>query len=426
MSWTDDLQIASFRGVKFDVMKITDSGGHATARHVYPYLNGADVEDTGNEPHQTQMTVVIWGERYEEALQTFLKAYLTPGKSELIHPVFGAMPNMQPTTISIRHDAESPDYCEIDVEWIEATTGNDFFIKEFPLSKVDEILNKIASLLDKAQSLIDKVLAPLRTAKKWMNKVKSLVRTALAMVISLRGDIVGFIATTKDFVNYPRAFFNDLQAALTLKSLNSKSSIGGHGAIVNWQETRNQINAVAALPEALIKNNANSDISIPGGTTRNDIQELIVLVNIQTSTMLAVQAVELFNDSEQVQQLSPDEIEQINNDVRVAIQQTINLQRELFSNTVETVSSAPTDIGIRWQEIISELKTIALDVQTLAMSLINARPPLIQYTAESACNAHLLAHKLYNDATRADEIKRLNPRMKEIIEAHEVLNVYAE
>jgi prophage DNA circulation protein len=426
MSWSDDLQTASFRNVKFDVMKITDSGAHAIAQHEYPYLDGADIEDMGLKPHSTKMTLVFFGERYEDDLQAFLKAYLTPGKNELIHPVLGALQNMQPQDFAIQHDAERPDYCEVEVAWIEATTGNEFFIKEFPLSKVDEILNKIEALLDDVQNLIDKALAPLRTAKKWMNKVKSLVRTALCIVVKLRGELVSFVSTTKDFVNYPRAFFNDLQTALTMKSLDSKSSVGSYSAIANWQETRSQINSIAALPEALIKDNSQTDIDIPSGTTRDDIKELIALVNVQTACALAAEAVTLFSDTEQVQQLSPNEIEQINNDVRASIQQTIDLQRELFNNTAETVSSDASDIGIRWQDTVSQLKTIGLDVQTLAITLINARPPLIQYTVETPCNAHLLAHKLYQDASRAQELRRLNPLMKDIIESGEVVNVYAK
>ena len=41
-----------------------------------------------------------------------------------------------------------------------------------------------------------------------------------------------------------------------------------------------------------------------------------------------------------------------------------------------------------------------------------ARPPLAIRTAGLACNFHLLAHRLYGDFTRADELRRINPQVR--------------
>ena len=47
MSWKDTLLDASFKGVTFDVIDDTLRGTHALAEHEYPFVQGADIEDTG-------------------------------------------------------------------------------------------------------------------------------------------------------------------------------------------------------------------------------------------------------------------------------------------------------------------------------------------------------------------------------------------
>ena len=142
-----------------------------------------------------------------------------------------------------------------------------FFGSDFPLSKADIIFNQAQSALEKAQTAIDNILSPLRTAKKWMKKAKSLATTTLNMVTVLKGELTGFVSTTSDFVNYPKAFMNDLQSALSLTSLQSKSSVSnnpgsysqssdvsGTAGIVmaDWKNGRNNLQDVAALPQQIV------------------------------------------------------------------------------------------------------------------------------------------------------------------------------
>ena len=74
------------------------------------------------------------------------------------------------------------------------------------------------------------------------------------------------------------------------------------------------------------------------------------------------------------------------------------------------------------------LRTIADAVQTLGAKVLEARPPLVEHVAETECNAHLLAHKLYGDFTRAAEIVRLNPQIRNpnFIAKGQALHVYAD
>lgn len=73
------------------------------------------------------MSAIFFGDDYESRLQTFLSVLDTAGSAELIHPVFGSMPNMQDTQYQVRYyDAENPDACKVELSFIEAKPGNPF------------------------------------------------------------------------------------------------------------------------------------------------------------------------------------------------------------------------------------------------------------------------------------------------------------
>ncbi|WP_228723030.1 multidrug DMT transporter permease [Limnobaculum xujianqingii] len=292
-------------------------------------------------------------------------------------------------------------------------------MQEFTLSKLDEIRNKIQGLLDGLQGILDAVIAPLKTAQKYMAKIKALGSVMVNMVTVFRGDIVGFISSVKDFINYPGAFLSDLRSALDLTSLSSKSSTTNSitaysdNTISDWKETKYQLNAIAAIPNAMITGETDAPVSMPAGATLDDIKELNAIVTAEVAAELTKNAVEILTDKEQLEKLSPDDIEMIVNDVRESLQNVIDQHRELYEPEMQSVSSSPTDIALRWQPVVLSLKDIALDVQNLGNAAIMARPPLVRRRIESDCNFHLLAHKLYGDYQRAAELYRLNPTIRD-------------
>ncbi|MFT8209748.1 MAG: DNA circularization protein [Symbiopectobacterium sp.] len=231
MAWEDSLQDASYRGVKFDVINARDSAQRDMAQHEYPNIDGADIQDLGLKPHSVQIQAVIWGDDYESRLELLREALRKRGAAELVHPIFGSMPNMLVNVFQINHDAEYVDYCTLDIQFVQSKTGNPFFVKDYPLSKADEIFNQSQALIDSANTLMENVTQPLRAARKMMNKVRGLATEALNIITLFRSDISGFISGTTDFINSPSAFFSDLRSALSLKMGASKSSL--HTTYVN-------------------------------------------------------------------------------------------------------------------------------------------------------------------------------------------------
>lgn len=111
----------------------------------------------------------------------------------------------------------------------------------------------------------------------------------------------------------------------------------------------------------------------------------------------------------------PQEIEAVVGNVRERVQNSIDWIRAVSDEKTAYESS-------------EALRTIADAVQTLGAKVLEARPPLVEHVAETECNAHLLAHKLYGDFTRAAEIVRLNPQIRNpnFIAKGQALHVYAD
>ena len=126
MAWNLTLQNASFRGVRFEVESVQDSGEKALCVHEYPYRSGAEVEDMGRKPRVIPVTAIFWGTSYESGIRQLVAAFEETGPGELIHPVFGSI------TVAVRrwqieHSAERPNYATVTFEAVEASTDNPFF-----------------------------------------------------------------------------------------------------------------------------------------------------------------------------------------------------------------------------------------------------------------------------------------------------------
>ncbi|HGK4965671.1 TPA: DNA circularization protein [Yersinia enterocolitica] len=437
MSWSDSILDASFRGVRFDVVNARDSWSRDIAQHEYPYIDGADVQDMGRKARNIRLSALFWGDDYDSRLQSFIAELDKRGAGELIHPIYGSMPNMQVIECQVGHDAENVDYCTVELVFLESKTGNPFFSQDYPTAQADVIFNQVQSLMDAEQSLMDNALAPLRDAKKLMSKSKALASAALNMLLIFRGEITGFVGSTTDFVQYPGAFMSDLQSAVSLTSQNatsSGSSVSAASAISqtnatmsDWGESHRQLTEIANLPTALVSREKTAPVDMPAGVSVADIAELIAMVTIVVAGELAQDAADIFSNEDINSLLSPTEIERIANDTRQFIQAAIDQHRDQYADATQEVSSSPTALGIAWQPVVEGLKDIALAVQQLAANMITTRPPLIQRRVDSVSNLHLVAHRWYGDYRRAVELQRLNPQLRNPnnLQPGDMLYVYA-
>jgi len=459
MSWSESMQDASFRSVRFDVINTRDSVERALAQHEYPYLDGADIQDMGAQPRSLQLTAMLWGDDYESRLQTLLQALDKRDAGDLIHPIFGSMPNMQVKLYQVNHEADNVDACTIDIQFVQSKTGNPFFITGYPTSQADAIFNNIQGMIDNANTLIENALKPLRTARSLMSKAKSLATAALNMTTIFKSEVTGFTSSTTDFINYPAGFFSDLQSTLSLKSASSQSSAGKSvgaystatttstasadtasqtalqtyaatpGLIMSdWSAVYAQANGVAALPADLVTGEKEAPVAMPSRTTTADIAELIALTSLAVTIELTEQASAILSEDTLTAYMTPEDVETIVNATRQSIQDTIDQHRTLYAPSLSTISSSEQPLGLEYEPVISALKDIALSMQSLGEAVINARPPLTKRTVNRVANLHLIAYAWYGDFSRADELLRLNPKLRDPndLKPGDIINAYSE
>ncbi|WP_027823742.1 DNA circularization protein [Laribacter hongkongensis] len=410
MSWTTHLQDASFRGVRFDCQRTQDAARRDTASLEYPYRDGADVEDLGSKARQIQLTAVFWGPDYGQRLQRLLDVLSLPGYGELVHPVFGSVPRAQLTGYQVSHDAESPDYCTVELEFVEATPADPLFLLQLPQQLTATLAQLSQAAREYGISTFADAIDALRASVP-MARQLALRQVLQGTLGTLQGLLPGSIAGTLDPLLAPRAFAGDVTALLYgLTRQPHFSAVAGQS---DWCAL---VDTLGPLPRlaAQVADGSHEAGGQPVPAAADDVAITGSLLQLLVATALADTAATLLAAEATAPARSPQEIEQLASDTRAALQAALQACRD--SHPVETA-----------RPVTEALKDVALGLQNAAIALIAARPPLLQRRVEAAGNLHLQAYRWYGDAGRAGELLRLNPQLRNpnTLQAGDFLHAYA-
>jgi len=91
MSWKDNLQTASFRGVVFHVDSADLTGGRRSVVHEFPQRLEPYVEDLGLKPREISFEAFVIGDDYDTQRDRLLDALETAGSGLLVHPFHGSV-----------------------------------------------------------------------------------------------------------------------------------------------------------------------------------------------------------------------------------------------------------------------------------------------------------------------------------------------
>mgnify|MGYP001460010743 CR=1 FL=1 len=86
MSWREDMQAGSFRGVPFKVKSGSGQLGRRVALHEYPGRDLPYPEDLGKQSRRLQLDMLVVGPDYMAARDALIDAFEQAGPGELIHP----------------------------------------------------------------------------------------------------------------------------------------------------------------------------------------------------------------------------------------------------------------------------------------------------------------------------------------------------
>lgn len=408
MAWSDSLLDASFRGVKFDILKTEDSADRAVAEHTYPYVDGADIEDLGRGPRRISVEAIFFGKDYEARLKAFIAVLDQPGAGEFVHPVFGSIKNAQPTRSTVRHEADNVDQASVSIEFVESTPSAPFFDRSLPSQKADAIAQHGGIASFAAISQLGNVVERLRAAVP-LAALDNLRQSMTGPLLAGLSQSQGILTSGLDVLAYPRAWGNDI-SSLVGGILDIRDFSGSQMA--DWSAIKSNL----SLFDVFSSRPASAPAQISANYAPTEAQAVAAAaatVKVSTAVGMADAAGRVLAAEAQSPTLSPPEIEAVANTSRTAIESAI----------VDTRAIYPLEQS---RAIAEPLKDQALTIQEAARAIIEARPPLVERTMEAPGNLRLVAYRLFGDHTRAPELFRLNNlRTPNAIQAGDKINAYA-
>lgn len=474
-AWRNDLQDASYRGVRFDVTSAQDSVSRDTSVHEYPFVDGGDVIDLGRKPRNFRFNALLWGDDYRVNLDNLVAALEESGYGELVHPVWGFVEKAQCIEYQVKHEAEGVDTCTVELVFLDAATGTSV-AQAHPEQLGDSIFDKINELSERAADLFEQAMAPVNEGLRYLEKGKAALSGMTNTITIMRGDISSAVSQGISYLTYPRAFISDMVSVMDIRTsavgdlldlkfsdvVSTSSGQSGSSRTASSAVPRTQSNgylpdsayapsvaesgvsattllsawsdsvAVAdeltMLPVQLVQGEREGPVPMPGNAQPDDVRDLTTAGYIIASATLSSLVTQVLSDDVQPDNLSPDDIETLVNTVRESTQKAIDEVREHYGDRTQQLSADSHPVGLLWHNVVSQLKTIALDVQDLGLLVITRRPPLTRKTVTAAANLHLLAHLWYGDYSRAAELHRLNPKVRDPnnLSAGDIINAYAK
>lgn len=372
MGWDTDLQDASFRGVQFECTSTKDTSTKTLAIKQAPYSDEAEIEDMGNEPRRISIQAVYTGSDYLTWVNALESALLATGSGELIHPVFGVQ-QVNVVNHQVDHDAENPDFCSISIEFIKAKAEKrELFVPVAVPEKIatTTIIDAPASALESALEKLkiadsDKLFSTVNTIRNGIDQARTylgVAKQAIEDVLSPADWIVGLVDDVTKLVTFDTNI----------------------SALSKWRDV---VHRVERFENLFQDDDDSPELQRVWRSTLAASQVAIAQQVVATTRS------EMANNQEI--SFTPVDLALVRKKTREVLQQAIREERAI--NTFESITQ------------IQVYKDVAAQIQDQIQELIETRPPITKTQIPVPCTLHWLAHYLYGDMSRADEIRRLNP-----------------
>lgn len=444
MSWSDNLLDCSYRGQPILVAGESTGADYALVQHGVPYQNGDSVEPMGRNARRFTIKAVQWGSNYEVALKALL-AVFEQRSGELVHPIYGSV-MVVIASWNVGHVAERPDYAALDLVFVEDTPGAPFFerilfenLTDLGLASdldLDSVTTWQSALLD-TLARVDSLVAEVQ---QWIGGGwTGLIEKALGLpgitlrLQQMRSQALGVISGVAGMAGNTSTAFDpmidlvrtpaEIRAAIATSTPSKASELLAGRGVPSVMPGASSLegNALRTANALLASGFAGTEPDtesipevMPGDPVTASAYGLVLIFITELALAHAGAVAVVLEDEAQTQTLSPEDLSRLVALVRSLIQAAILLHRHLYE--IEQALA-----------VIEPLRMLAGLIQARARQVILQRPPMISRTVESRTSLRLLAFRWYADHARADELLRLNPRLRApfLIPAGEVLRAYA-
>lgn len=120
MSWIDNLQDASLRGVPFKVDEDEATFGRRVQVHEYPNRDKPWAEDMGRATRRFSVQAYLVGDDYFEQRNRLIEAVEKPGRCTLVHPFYGEMTVTVTDEVRVSHTKDEGRMCRVSFSFIES------------------------------------------------------------------------------------------------------------------------------------------------------------------------------------------------------------------------------------------------------------------------------------------------------------------
>ncbi len=151
MSWRDLLQPASFRGVPFKVESADGSGGRRAETHEYPMRDTPWTEDLGRKARIGSLNAYVLGADYMAARDALIAALEAAGAGTLVHRYWGEL-QVVITDYRISESSGEGGIARFSISFAEAGS------QTFPAARTDTA-EALASQVDKIRAAAQKTYA---------------------------------------------------------------------------------------------------------------------------------------------------------------------------------------------------------------------------------------------------------------------------
>lgn len=425
--WRDNILKASWRGVEFGVRSTNVTVGRRTVVHEFPAQTLPSVEDLGRATRRFEVEGVVVGTDYTARRDELRKALEKGGKGELVLPTWGVI---QATLEEPAQLTESPDeggLCRFSAKWVEATDA----LRDVHASDPKAVA---ADAVSAAQAAVPAAFAA------------QVAAAAEAYESAVGADVVSSVADAVSTAPVPAVVQASILSRISAALGSAIAAVDGALSTLSLPQTalqnlRAQVRTLTAQVAELASTPEKAAAAVQaliGDAVKlaDDMADLAGWAMDPVTRLLSL-----------LQGAQPDEppevplsllIPERNSEAALASAMDAAAQRLRLSSIL--TSAAETALDADWPtsdaaqdvaDALSSLLEAAIDAPASLSSQADAEarqlvaeaigltvrflreeaaslPRLSDYTPPVTMPAVLLAHRLYGDAGRADELVRFN------------------
>jgi prophage DNA circulation protein len=413
MSWRDELQPGSFRGVPFLIDGSEAEFGRRIALHEYPLRDTPYGEDLGRRGRQFSIECLVLGPDYMAARDNLIQALEAPGAGTLVHPYLGTRRVVVAQPASVYESTREGGLARFRIPFAEAGE------KLEPEATADTAA-QVQDQADATSTVLANSFASqwnVEGTPQWVSDAGSGYLTQLTdQLKALRDSIPGLPDSVTAFNAQLQAFSDGLSSLIRTPfnlGANVLDLVLGLGTIA-----QQPINALGLYRNLF---DFGSDQAPVAGTTPARKQQATNLTALQGLVRGAAIAQAAAAASKVPAQTQPAKVASVASTTSTSATATQLTSDPSTSATIGygtadqavVIRDALTD-AIDDQSLIADddLYVQLLDLRTAIVRDINTRvaglPNLITFTPSTTLPALVLANRLYGDAGREQEIVARN------------------